>query len=274
VARNDPEVLEVRGVLRHALTLLVPHDSAADAHQLAAAEADLDRATTARPDLVKGLNRLSAIHEQRGDYSRAAVEAEQAWHADAYFDEVDEILNRLFNVNFHQQNDAAASAWCNRIGERFPDSREYARCRLLLMAWTDEPPDTAAAWRLAEIGARASAESIRPTQTAQLHLLVAGVLARSDRQAALLLVRRTRDRFRPDSIFDKPPGVPQLLLEEAAVYALLARAAPGQTEWTSSACDRLDQAARFSGGPVLSRQRQFRDLLESCHIPATMTPRQ
>jgi TolB-like protein len=177
---GDPRALEARGLVRYDLRLLAtPADTAAAARLLDDTETDLQAAADADGSLAASHAALSSIHIARGRPEQARLAAERAYEADAWLESANEILTRLFTINFEAGDDRQALRWCAEIGSRFPDLWYGANCRLLLMAWSDDgEPDADEAWRLARTATASAPEPIRAMVGAQLEVQLAGVLAR------------------------------------------------------------------------------------------------
>jgi len=261
---NNPRALEIRGILHHALTLLVPADSANNVQRLKDAETDLRAAISFDPNLAQALNRLSSMYFLRGDFEEAVQLAERAWAADSYLDEAQEILARLFTIDFEAGNDDRAARWCNTIGARFPASRESYRCALTLMAWSDSVQDPDSAWRLSDLGTLAATPSDRSYSQAQFETLVAGVLTRSDPDSAIAVLERTHAQARRSSLFSDEVRGAALLRWQASVWLRL-------PDHAAEACEMLQQSAGRDRAFVL-RSRRFKDIPRDCLTPAAPTP--
>ena len=177
VQPGDPRALEAHGVVLHLLSSLAARDSANRLR--ATAERLLTQATNADSTLARGLNVLSSIHFTRGELDQARIMAVRAHRADAYSEDANQVLGRLFQIDFEAANDSGARGWCDTYAREFPQDWFPGFCRLMLMGWDEtETPDPAEAWRIARAATAAAPAVIRSPVGAQLRLLVAGVLAR------------------------------------------------------------------------------------------------
>jgi hypothetical protein len=200
----------------------------------------------------------------RGDFEEAAQLAERAWAADAYLDEAEEILGRLFTIDFEAGIDDRAARWCNTISARFPASRESYRCALILMTWSDSVQDPDSAWRLADLGTSAATPSDRSYSQAQFATLVAGVLARSDPDSAVAVLQRVHAQARSSSLYSDEVRGAALLRWQASVWLRL-------PDRAAEACETLKQSAGRDRAFV-SRSRRFKDIPRECLTPAAPTP--
>lgn len=250
-----PRALEIRGVLRYASSFLVAVDSAEAAGLMEAARADLEAATNAGNRLPRALSSLSSLHFRRGDLASAAPLAERAFLADAWLEDAQEIANRLFDTRFEAGENDQATRWCDVIGERWPGSREHARCALKLMAWDpSRRPDPAQAWRMVDTAIARTSESYRGSTEAQLHLLAAAVLAKAgEADSARAVVGRVRARAGAAALNLAAPTDGTLVLDEAAVHVKLGDA--------GTARRILDENASIIPSPErLRRSRRFASL--------------
>ncbi len=264
--RADARALEVLGVLRHAQTLLLPVDADGriGERRLADAEKDLISATERDSTLARGLNALSMIQLARGDFEHARLTTERAYLAD-YFLQAPQILNRLFETAFETEHDSQAQRWCALTARRYPDDWFAAYCKLMLMTWSPgERADADSAWRLVARARETVPAAVASTITAQLEILVAGVVARAvPGDSAARVVQRTRARAN-DARLD-PNGLQVLRRAEAGVRVRL-----GQPD---SAIQLLRQYLIESPEerPMLSNGRIFKALFSDprLRVPAT-----
>lgn len=206
---HDAAALETLGLLSYWSWLRAPFASDSARATLSRALGTLRSAVALEPGRASAWSMLSAALYSQADYGGAYLAADRAYRADAYLDDTEEILNRLFMAAYEIGDDADARRWCEEIDQRFPRSWTAAYCRLSLLAW-DAGGDPAAArhaWEIVAEGGRHPVllRSARP----RLYMLVAAVLARAGlRDSAEVIVRR--------SLADAG-GDPEILPLEASV---------------------------------------------------------
>jgi hypothetical protein len=117
VQPGDPRALEAHGVLLHLWSTLAPKDSASRLR--ATAERLLRQATNTDSTLARALNVLSSIHFGRGELDQARIMAVRAHRADAYSEDANQVLGRLFQIDFEAANDTGARGWCSAYARQF-----------------------------------------------------------------------------------------------------------------------------------------------------------
>ena len=194
LGRDSARILEIRGVLRHAQSVLL---GAADGVDRSAiypiVERDLNLAVQGDSTLARALSTLGMIQFARGDFERARLNTERAYRADYYLAQPD-ILFRLFSASFEVGQDDEAKKWCTLFNRRFPNDWLGAQCRLALMTWrADEPANADTAWKLVTLAIPRTPPAIRPAAELQLKTLAAGVIARTvPGDSAARVLERTR----------------------------------------------------------------------------------
>jgi len=257
VQPGEPRALEVRGILLHDQSLLAAGRDSARLLQ-SAAEIALKQATDVDSTLARGLNALSSIHYRRGELARARLMAARAHAADAFSEDGEQVLGRLFNIAIDDGNDAEARKWCAEYARRFPREWMVGYCRLMLMAWDPaEAPDPEEAWRVARVASDSAAPVIRRAVDAQLRTLFAGVLARLGRTGdAHRVLDSVHAAAAADSTFGRGQHGAELLQLEAAVRVRLGqpdtamRLLEEYLRRFPDAADRLRQSRRFKGLPI------------------------
>lgn len=225
----DARALETLGLLSYWYWLQAPLAPDSARRSLARARSALRSAVAIDPRRAPAWSLLSAALYSQADYPGAYLAAERAYQADAYLDDAEEILNRLFAAAYEIGDDAGARRWCDEIDHRFRRSWTGAYCQLSLLTWigaAGDPATARRAWEIAAEGGRrnALASEMRP----QLYMLVASVLARAGlRDSAESVIRRSRMRA---------AGDPEILPLEASAQFLLGH--------TDTAVARLAQYVR------------------------------
>lgn len=213
---RSAEAYALRGRIDYVRWLLgVEVDPAAAEALLASAEEDLRRATTLDANHASAWSLLAHLAYQRDDIQDGYLNAQAAYRADAYLDEIDLVLWRLFHTSYDLENFTQARGWCLEGAERFPDDPAFMECRLWLMTAEAIEPDVEEAWRLVEAISERAPESVREQRTLNARLLAAGAIARAgleDSARAVLYRSRGNPRIDPTR---------ELLIRRAFVYTLL-----------------------------------------------------
>jgi len=206
---RDADALEQRGSLNYLYFLL---DLTADAEEserlLDEAQADLEAAVDADPTRASVYGILSHLYVNRGDNVSVILTARRAYEEDAYLEDADRILRRLFWAHYNLEQLRDARTWCDEGASRFPENYHFAECRLWLMISSAEDPDADAAWEQ-----YARLDSLSPDEYERHlgRLLVAGVLMREgmrDSAAAVFASGQGTAEIDP---------LQELVLQEAAI---------------------------------------------------------
>ncbi|MEJ2207087.1 MAG: hypothetical protein P8170_23650 [Gemmatimonadota bacterium] len=171
---RDADALEQRGALKYLLYLLgLTQDAEESERLLNEAQTDLEAAVDADPTRASVYSLLSHLYVNRGDNVSVILTARRAYEEDAYLEDADRILRRLFWAHYNLEQLRDARAWCDEGASRFPDDYHFVECRLWLMISSAEDPDPDAAWeQLRRLDELAPDEYERRLG----RLLVAGVL--------------------------------------------------------------------------------------------------
>ncbi|HLM67658.1 MAG TPA: hypothetical protein VK358_09035, partial [Longimicrobium sp.] len=191
--------LELRGtlLLREAAG---PVQEAGQASRLEGAERDLRDAVAAEPSLATAWRTLSLVLRYRGRIAESDVAARRALAEDAYLEDADDILHRLYINALLLRDYPEARRTCGRGRRAAPDDWRFLECGLALLR--EDPaatPDPAQAWRIAaelervDPPARAVSENRAYSPVYRL-ALVAAVLARAGQRdsARAVLVQARR----------------------------------------------------------------------------------
>lgn len=149
VSPGNPDALELRGrfLLKRALFAPAGNPAQADS-QLRAAEEDFRAAIEANPEQAGAWRSLSIPLAARGEPHAAKMAAERAYEADAYLEEADDILWRLFAHSYDLNQPDEAAQWCREGNRRFPQDPAFVQCQLWLMTLPGVPADPDQAWSL------------------------------------------------------------------------------------------------------------------------------
>jgi TolB-like protein len=266
---DDATALETLGLLSYWYWLQVPLAPDSARRTLARAMKVLRSAVEVDPQRASAWDLLSAALYAQADYGGAYLAALRAYQADAYLDDAEQTLNRLFLTAYEMGDDSLARSWCDEIDHRFQRSWTGADCRLTILAWGDTPDDPAAARRamriVAESGPQATlVRGARP----RLYMLVAAALARAGvRDSAEAMILRART---------DAAGDPEILPLEAGALLLLGR--------SDTAAARLAQYLRekplHRAGVACSRRfialrklDRHRGIFDACDVSAKSSER-
>jgi tetratricopeptide (TPR) repeat protein len=178
---NAATALELRGTTqywRHILGV-APDPREAEA-LLSDAQADLELAVDMDPSLASAHSTLSHLYYRRGELTRSALAAQLAYEADAYLDQANAILWRLFTTSFDTERLAQARGWCEEGRRRFPGDYRFSQCKLLELTIPTVPPDVEEAWRLRQEIVDAAPEARKALEEHKTLMWVGEVLARAD----------------------------------------------------------------------------------------------
>jgi serine/threonine-protein kinase len=143
--------LELRGAARYQRwSRHLEPEARAAAALLPAAEADVKRAVALDPSRAEAYYTLALINAQKPDPIAATLAAQRAYEADAYLENADAILWRLYTTAYDNESFVDASHWCDEGRTRFPTDSRFVRCQLWLFTTSARDADPAAAWRLVD----------------------------------------------------------------------------------------------------------------------------
>ena len=206
VDSRDADALEQRGSLKYLYFLL---DLTADAEEsdrlLDEAQADLEAAVDADPTRASVYSVLSHLYVNRGDNVSVILTARRAYEEDAYLEDADRILRRLFWAHYNLEQLRDARSWCDEGASRFPDNYHFVECRLWLMISSAGRSQLRCSLGTAGAPGRALPGRVR---AAPRRLLVAGVLMREglrDSAAAVFASGQGTPGDRPVA-GARPPG--------------------------------------------------------------------
>jgi len=209
---RDGDALEQRGALKYLLYLLdLTTDAEESERLLDEAQADLEASVAVDPTRATVYSLLSHLYVNRGDNVSVILTARRAYEEDAYLEDADRILRRLFWAHYNLEQLRDAKTWCEEGAARFPDNYHFVECRLWLMISTVQEPDVDAAWDQLEL-----LDSLSPDEYERRlgRLLVAGVLMREGmRDSASAVFASGQGNAEIDPL-------QELVLQEAAIRAV------------------------------------------------------
>jgi DNA-binding SARP family transcriptional activator/TolB-like protein len=267
VLARDPgsaAALELRGA---ALFLQAVLARGADpAALMNGAERSLRASVAAEPTLASAWARLSQVLRVRGKLAEGDMAARRALREDAYLEDADEVLLRLFSSAVMRGALKEAGETCGEGARRFPGDWRFRECRLTLMREDRAaPPDPAAAWSVvAELERLDPAERARAEGRAYSPIyrqaIAAAILARAGaRDTARAVVARARRAAEGDAEL-------RLSLDYDEAYVRLALGEPAEARRLLAEMLRARPALR----PFLDRDPLFRGLLSpAAAAPAT-----
>jgi eukaryotic-like serine/threonine-protein kinase len=178
LAPSDAAALELLGTVRfYAYFFHLGPPAQADA-ELRAARDDLQAAVQIRP-LASAYATLSALEYHRGDLPAVVIAAQRAYEEDAYLDNADQVLWRLFLGYYDGELHDKARDVCDEGGRRFPRDYHFVECQLWVMTTGARPPDVPAAWRLfARLDSLAPA-AVRASEHYQAMTAVGAIIGRA-----------------------------------------------------------------------------------------------
>ncbi|HEY0306326.1 MAG TPA: BTAD domain-containing putative transcriptional regulator [Longimicrobiales bacterium] len=241
---NSAAAYEARGrvlVAQYHLTKPTPTESAT---LLTRAEADLKRAITLDPDRARAESMLSALYESQGRFADARQAAGRALAADAYLEDANQILIRLFETSFEVGDDEAAGQWCDQIRRGSSGRWPAAYCDLVLLGWRmDGKPDARKALYILETFGASDPAPLRALMQPRLSMLAGVALVRAgDTMGARELLRSARAAAREDS---ELPRFEAALLVELREFQAASQLLAGYFAQKPNARARMENGRMF-----------------------------
>ena len=177
---SDPGALELRGTVLYR-TWFVQNRTESNGVSLNDAESDL-RAAARIPSRVqaRALGLLSAALQLQGNAEQALETANEAYAADAFLINANEIVFRLFYTSFQLEHYADAVRWCDTGRRRFATGWLFVHCELTLLAWApDVRPSVPLAWRLVDDVQHVEPAQERTWAEPRAHMMASWVVARA-----------------------------------------------------------------------------------------------
>jgi serine/threonine-protein kinase len=174
---GDARALELRGTTRFRYyEAKITDNPTVWKGLLDGAKQDLEAAVAQNPRLAGAYLTLSVLYYHFEDVASALIAAQRAYEADAYLEQADDVINRLFFGTLDNGDFRPAETWCMRGAGRFPADPRFVICQLFLQVTPAVPPDAARGWRL--VGQLDTMDASAFTR-AQARILMGGVLARA-----------------------------------------------------------------------------------------------
>jgi eukaryotic-like serine/threonine-protein kinase len=148
---DDPDALELRGILRYWRWLLNLEPDQTAAKQLAVSvEQDLRTAVAAKPNAARAWYFLSHLLSAQGQTAESKLAAVRSYEADPYLSSAKQTIYRVFGASFDLEDLVEATHWCEEGYRRFPEYYRFTECQLWLMGLKGQKPDISKAWKLHE----------------------------------------------------------------------------------------------------------------------------
>lgn len=193
---NHAEAFEIRGTLRYLRYLLGADPSPDDRRRLLAdARDDLERAVDLDPTLASAHATLSHLYTQTHETSNVVLSARRAYEEDAYLDNAESVVSRIFFGTYQLEQFTESRRWCGVGQRRFPEHSDFVFCELLLMTVPGGTPDPERAWQLVGRIDTIAPEYQAEWERLQAEIVAGGVVALAgDEDSARSVWRRARGR--------------------------------------------------------------------------------
>jgi TolB-like protein len=195
VSPGEPEARRLRGTLRYIRWLLGLDPYPLTTTQLLdSAEADLRAgADSTNPNRAAAWSLLSHLEARKSDPAAGKLAALNAYEADPYLTDANEVLYRLFSTSLDLEDGAGAQRWCQEGGRRFPEDPYFTECQFELMALPGQPVDIPRAWRVLEEDVALWPPNAREFRRRRDQIFVAFALANAGlKDSADRVARRSR----------------------------------------------------------------------------------
>jgi tetratricopeptide (TPR) repeat protein len=241
--RTSARALELRGTLNYFRWLLrVTPDPEEQAALKDRAKTDLEAAVRFDASLASAYATLAHLYSQE-NVADEVVAATRAYEEDAYLQNANVVLWRLFNGSLNLGNFTNARRWCAEGTRRFPEDYRFVSCQLRLFTTPGTEPDVAAAWALLAQQDSLVPAARREFERTRGELLLGGILARAGQQdsAGRVIARAAR------RVTAELDPTQELLLSEAYVRLLNGEADRSVDLLTRYAATRPDEFSANKG---------------------------
>jgi serine/threonine-protein kinase len=222
--KDNPDALEARGFnLYFGWISGIEADPDKKAAALAAARADLERATALNARQAGAFAMLASLYYQVPDASLSDVliAATRAYEGDEFLSNANVVLNRLIMANYDLAQFDRAGQWCATARQRFPKEMRFTRCRLYLLTTRAESPNVALAWAISDSAVALSPPAARPLDRLTSNMLVAAVIARASKEGQPALADSARRVVRASLGDTQIDGLRELAFYGSFVHTLL-----------------------------------------------------
>jgi serine/threonine-protein kinase len=213
---TNAEALEMRGTLRYWRWLNdLISDPKESERAIAESERDLKAAVRLDAGRASAWSVLSTLYANKPDPGQAAFAARQAYKTDAYLSAAPDIVWRLYNTAYDNEQPNDAEHWCNEGQKRFPANPRFVQCQLWLFTMAGTDPDVPRAWNLVGALRKVTPESDWPFAEREARMLVAAALARANMKDS---ARHVLEKARGNPTIDPSRD---LVIDEAVVRTIL-----------------------------------------------------
>jgi serine/threonine-protein kinase len=213
---TNAEALEMRGTLRYWRWLndLIT-DPKESSRAIAESEKDLKNAVRLDSTRASAWSVLSTLYANKPDPGQAAFAARQAYKTDAYLAAAPDIVWRLYNTAYDNEQQRDAEYWCTEGQRRFPTNPRFVQCQLWLLTLPGTDPDVPRAWNLVGALRKVTPDSDWPFAEREAKMLVAAALARNNLKDS---ARHVLEASRGNPTIDPSRD---LVIDEAVVRTIL-----------------------------------------------------
>jgi tetratricopeptide (TPR) repeat protein len=177
--RRDPRSADALVARGQAYQLLMTLGAAGADTLRAMSERDLRSAVDIRPDLASAWATMSELALFDGRYADAAVAAERAYEADAFF-RATHVMSTAFVASLRAERFDEARKWCQLGLARSPGDPRFSECELTLLGAVGRTgADVRAGWQLVQSIERADTLQMLQQTWGYRRLMVAAILARN-----------------------------------------------------------------------------------------------
>jgi tetratricopeptide (TPR) repeat protein len=132
-----PLAFEMRGAAMQMLWQFAPRDSVALLKRfMEMSESSARTAVALAPARARSWALLAGILYVQGRYDEAMSTAQRAYAVNAFLEGSADVVYRLFSSAIEIGDMPKATAWCEEVGRRFPNTFIDTDCRLQLLAWS------------------------------------------------------------------------------------------------------------------------------------------
>jgi TolB-like protein len=230
--RTHARALEMRGSLNYLKWLLrVEQDPRAQDALVSSARNDLEMATRYDRLLASAHATLSHLYGRTESLPEMMVAANRAMEVDAYLENIDVIIWRMYNVAEGLQQFAEARRWCERGADQFPDNYRFVNCSMRLMYLPGSTPDIPVAWQLLDRLGQLVPQADLEFEVVRGEVIMAAILGRAGLpDSARSVLQRASERITAqldphEELLEQRAYATLLTGDHDGAVALLARAA-------------------------------------------------
>ena len=251
---RSASALELLGNIEFGRAMLTASTAAQADSFFMQSEQHLSQSLRIAPDQPRAQSTLSTVLYSLGKLAPARATAQRALESDAYLEDADQIVIRLFETSFEMGDDEEAGHWCDEIHVRFGTHWPSAWCDLVLLAWAREGNhDPRKAIHLVETFGAGDVAPEREFMRPRIEIMAAAVVARAGmRDSANAMIARA---------WKSAPNDVELLYLEAAARALLGEKAKASELFDQYLQKNPKATKRMQNGRVYAAIRDQRTRL-------------